>query len=193
MAMRPLSPDLEEVALKELNEDPARREQDLKHLRDWLSKQPHLIARQDFEKAKITDLMKVNLMMMDIMLEEDDRSIICGTVNVMDHKNSKLSDLSHYSPALVKKATTLFQVYLHSDMDSVLEQVPKRVLPQEYGGDAGPLDKITADWKKKVEGYRTWFKEQEKYRSDEKKRPGKAKTQEDLFGLEGSFRQLNVD
>jgi hypothetical protein len=34
----------------------------------------------------------------------------------------------------------------------------------------------------------------DKYRSDEKKRPGgRPKTQEDLFGLEGSFRQLNVD
>jgi hypothetical protein len=34
------------------------------------------------------------------------------------------------------------QVYLHSDMDSLHESVPKRLLPQEYGGEAGPLEKI---------------------------------------------------
>jgi dienelactone hydrolase len=45
MEIRPLPADLEATARQELNEDPARLEQDLKHLRDWLAKQPHLTAR----------------------------------------------------------------------------------------------------------------------------------------------------
>jgi len=45
MEIRPLSADLEAIARQELNEDPARLEQDLKHIRDWLAKQPHLTAR----------------------------------------------------------------------------------------------------------------------------------------------------
>jgi hypothetical protein len=45
MAVRALSPDLEAIAREELNEDPARLEQDLQHIREWLAKQPHLIAR----------------------------------------------------------------------------------------------------------------------------------------------------
>jgi hypothetical protein len=45
MEVRPLSADLEEVARRDLNEDPARLEGDLKHLREWLAKQPHLTAR----------------------------------------------------------------------------------------------------------------------------------------------------
>jgi hypothetical protein len=45
MAIRALSTDLEAIAGQELNEDPGRLEQDLKHLRDWLAKQPHLTAR----------------------------------------------------------------------------------------------------------------------------------------------------
>ena len=45
MKIRPLSADVEAIARQELNEDPARLEQDLKHIRDWLAKQPHLTAR----------------------------------------------------------------------------------------------------------------------------------------------------
>jgi hypothetical protein len=45
MEVRALSADLEAIALQELNEDRDRIEEDLKHIRNWLSKQPHLTAR----------------------------------------------------------------------------------------------------------------------------------------------------
>jgi hypothetical protein len=46
MAVRALSADLEAVAYEKLNEDPKRTDEDLKHIRDWLAKQPHLTARK---------------------------------------------------------------------------------------------------------------------------------------------------
>ncbi|XP_021924883.1 alpha-tocopherol transfer protein-like [Zootermopsis nevadensis] len=86
------------------------------------------------------------------------------------------------------------RMFVHSDMDSLYKNVPQRLLPQEYGGEAGSLAALTEEWKKKVEARRGWLMEGEMYRSDEKKRVGgRPKTQEDLFGLDGSFRQLNVD
>lgn len=45
MEVRALSADLEAIALQELNEDRDRIEEDMKHIRDWVSKQPHLTAR----------------------------------------------------------------------------------------------------------------------------------------------------
>jgi hypothetical protein len=62
------------------------------------------------EKADITDVFKTNMMVTDVLLEEDDRAIVCGTVGVMDHSNMTLSHISQFSPSLVKKMTTLFQV-----------------------------------------------------------------------------------
>lgn len=38
-----------------------------------------------------------------------------------------------------------------------------------------------------------WFSDVCKYKADEKKRPGNPKTYETIFGMEGSFRKLNVD
>jgi hypothetical protein len=38
-----------------------------------------------------------------------------------------------------------------------------------------------------------WFMEQTKYKSNEDKRLGRPKSHSDLFGMEGSFRQLAFD
>jgi hypothetical protein len=62
------------------------------------------------EDVTIADLFKTNMMITDVLLEEDDRVSVCGTVNVMDHSNTTLAHMTQFSPSLVKKATTLFQV-----------------------------------------------------------------------------------
>lgn len=48
-------------------------------------------------------------------------------------------------------------------------------------------------WIKKLEEYTPWFKEQESVKANEALRPDKPKTYDDLFGLDGSFRQLAID
>lgn len=53
---------------------------------------------------------------------------------------------------------------------------------------------ITAYWKKKAEDNREFLLRQEIiFRADESKRIGRPKTAQELFGIEGSFRQLTVD
>ncbi len=46
---------------------------------------------------------------------------------------------------------------------------------------------------KDMSGRRDWLKKQSKLKADEKKRRGTQKTHADIFGMEGSFRQLNID
>ncbi len=47
--------------------------------------------------------------------------------------------------------------------------------------------------KKDFESRGKFFQEQSKLRSNEKKRVGPPKTHSDIFGMVGSFRQLNFD
>lgn len=85
------------------------------------------------------------------------------------------------------------RIYVHSDLESLYKWIPKNVLPEEYGGTAGKLAEFNEQWIKKLEEYTPWFKEQENIKADESKRPGKPTNYDDLFGLDGSFRQLSID
>ncbi|GLH01723.1 alpha-tocopherol transfer protein-like, partial [Gryllus bimaculatus] len=49
------------------------------------------------------------------------------------------------------------------------------------------------EWQKKLEAWRQYFAEDDQFCAVESKRPGRPKTHQDLFGLEGSFRPLAVD
>ncbi|KAF5308779.1 hypothetical protein FQR65_LT06012 [Abscondita terminalis] len=77
--------------------------------------------------------------------------------------------------------------------NKLFEIVPRNLLPEELGGTIGNWDKLIAEWKDKVESYQTWFKDNEKFKSYEELRVGKAKTQSEIFGVEGSFRKLDCD
>lgn len=89
----------------------------------------------------------------------------------------------------------LFQFCIHgSNMDSLYNQIPKRYLPVEYGGENGSFDEQTKELEHKFYSYRDYFLEEEKYVTDETKRVGGAAIKvENKFGSEGSFRKLNVD
>ncbi|KAL4715096.1 hypothetical protein ACJJTC_012143 [Scirpophaga incertulas] len=86
------------------------------------------------------------------------------------------------------------RLHVHNkNYEEMYQHIPKEVLPEEYGGCAGTIIEIIDYWKKKIEEYDEWLEEDLKYGSDELKRPGKPKTAEDMFGADGSFRQLQFD
>ncbi|XP_069698955.1 retinol-binding protein pinta-like isoform X2 [Periplaneta americana] len=86
------------------------------------------------------------------------------------------------------------RIHVHENgIESLSDHIPKKSLPQEYGGDGGSVAEIWNSWKKYVESRREWFLQQDKLKSVESKRPGKAMNHGNIFGFEGSFRQLGFD
>uniref|UniRef100_A0A1B0DFH3 CRAL-TRIO domain-containing protein n=1 Tax=Phlebotomus papatasi TaxID=29031 RepID=A0A1B0DFH3_PHLPP len=82
---------------------------------------------------------------------------------------------------------------VHTDRESLFKIIPKRLLPSEYGGEAGPIQKIIDDLEKDLIAARDFFREEDNFGTNEKKRIGRPKNAETLFGVEGSFRKLAVD
>ncbi|XP_055703505.1 retinol-binding protein pinta-like [Phlebotomus papatasi] len=86
----------------------------------------------------------------------------------------------------IKKRT-----FVHGSLEDLHKHIPKALLPTEYGGDAGPVQQIIDDWTDKLLERRDWFLEDDKFKSDERKRVGKAKNADIL--MQGSFRTLEFD
>ena len=73
------------------------------------------------------------------------------------------------------------------------KHVSTSILPTEYGGEAGPLSDMASEWQRKLTANREWYLDDQKYGSDEKRRVGRAKNADMLFGIDGSFRSLEID
>ncbi|XP_062554101.1 alpha-tocopherol transfer protein-like [Armigeres subalbatus] len=86
------------------------------------------------------------------------------------------------------------RLYVHGqDLESFYRHVPRRLLPAEYGGDAGPLQDLIFNWEKKLVSYRDYFLQEDQYGTDEKKRLGQPKNAANLFGVEGSCGVVQLD
>jgi len=307
--------EVQKMAIENLNEDPDRRDADIKAIKDWMKKQPHLkdngrnddefilmylrgckyslekvkkkidmwhtvrthcpdlfdgwsykdakmkelihagfnvplkgydkngrkviilrSAVADPNKMTMADNFKTSMMLNELAMKDpskDFQAQVCGVVIIQDAHGVTLNHMRSFSPAIGKKATTVFQEAYPSnpkamyflgmpsfvetafnmmkgfmkkdklknriqvcpagDFSKIQEELGKEVLPEEYGGTNGKLqdhiDALIVD----VEKNASWLSKQYKYKSNEKKRPGKEILYSDLFGMEGSFRQLSVD
>lgn len=102
-------------------------------------------------------------------------------------------------------------MYVHDNLESLYKHIPKDILPKEYGGSEKSLielhSKYTSmyvkqltliiiwfidNWREFLESEDSWMIDRMKMKSNEKLRPGKP-IDPDLFGIQGSFRQLNID
>ncbi|XP_052751970.1 alpha-tocopherol transfer protein-like [Galleria mellonella] len=85
------------------------------------------------------------------------------------------------------------RIFIHKDIKDLYKYVPQDMLPVEYGGTCGTMNEIHEQWINKLKEYRDWFAAQESVKANEALRPGRPTNYDELFGIDGSFRQLSID
>ena len=74
-----------------------------------------------------------------------------------------------------------------------MEDTGAEILPEELGGNNGKLQDHVEYTCRMISDKRDWLKLRTELKSDEAKRVGQAKDYNEIFGMEGSFRKLNLD
>lgn len=76
-------------------------------------------------------------------------------------------------------------MYTHKTLDTFLDKcIPKEIMPEEYGGLAGKANDNIAKMYNELQSNAEFFiNDENTKRVNEKLRPGKSKTDRDLFGF----------
>lgn len=83
---------------------------------------------------------------------------------------------------------------MHATISSLAEFLDLDILPNECGGKAGSMKTFHKETIKNLEENRAWFiDDEENNRVNETQRPGKGRNEADLFGVQGSFKKLDID
>ncbi|XP_025155163.1 uncharacterized protein LOC112588692 [Harpegnathos saltator] len=80
-----------------------------------------------------------------------------------------------------------------SGIESIYEIISKSNLPADYGGEEPSLEALTDMWHAKLLERREWLLEQEKVKSNESLRTDHVINADELFGINGTFRKLEID
>ncbi|KAL0129297.1 hypothetical protein PUN28_004180 [Cardiocondyla obscurior] len=85
-------------------------------------------------------------------------------------------------------------IHFHSSLETVPEYIPINLLPNEEGGKAGSIQELSDMQVKTLEEYREWFLLDETTRRvNEALRIEQKTLPNTLFGIEGSFKKLDID
>lgn len=87
----------------------------------------------------------------------------------------------------------MLQIHSHlPNSDTLYKFVPKDLLPEEYGGSIGKCADIRKFWYDKLMENKDYLLDESRWKVDESKRQNRSNRKE-FFGMEGSFRSLNID
>ncbi|KAJ2943021.1 hypothetical protein O0L34_g15214 [Tuta absoluta] len=95
-------------------------------------------------------------------------------------------------PFMAKSLLDTFHIH-QPNSTSMYDFVPKEAFPKEEGGQYKDHNTIRDELISRLRANRQFFVEENQRRVNQNKRPGKPTTVEDLFGIQGSFKKLDID
>ncbi|XP_065367111.1 alpha-tocopherol transfer protein-like [Calliphora vicina] len=143
-------------------------------------------TKQHFFKVTPSMMKKVMVYSEDAMPLRPKASHVINAPSVFE------SVFNVFKHLMTEKQVNRMTIY-GSNIEKMYEKIPLKYLPKEYGGENGSIPELIAEWEQKILSYRDYFLEEANYGTDEHLRPGKPIDFDNIFGMEGSFRKLNVD
>ncbi|XP_063924000.1 alpha-tocopherol transfer protein-like [Zophobas morio] len=84
-------------------------------------------------------------------------------------------------------------IHVHTSIETLYDFIPKNILPEEYGGNAGKMSDLQDKWLRTLEEHSSWFEKEDNIKADLSIKTLKNGSRGDCRELEGSFRKLCVD
>jgi len=100
--------------------------------------------------------------------------------------------LALFKPFMKKELLDMLQIHSGKN-ETLFNIVPKDCLPNELGGSVGTLRDLHNEFYNKLCKNEKFFAEEESAVVDENLRPGKPKNVGEIFGVEGTFKKLDID
>lgn len=151
----------------------------------------------DMAKASISELLHINPSFIKRMsiLNQNASPIRLKALHFINTPLGFTTALNMFRGLMTEKNRKKLLIHSHgNDLESLHKFIPKSILPKEYGGEAGTIDDLIADWVNILTENRDFLIEDEKYGVDESKRIGKSSVTEAVTnGIEGTFRKLEID
>lgn len=113
-------------------------------------------------------------------------------IHILNHNAAVETLLNMCKPFMKKELFDMIR--FHSSLKSLEEFMSLDLLPNEIGGKAGNMKDLQKNQLKIMDENREWFlRTTQEWTVNESLRVGNPKTSSDLFGVEGSFKKLDID
>ncbi|XP_063904199.1 retinol-binding protein pinta-like isoform X3 [Zophobas morio] len=142
------------------------------------------------EDVDPVDGIRLLVNIQEIRMIED---ITHGDVFIFDGKNVPLRWVLKVTPMFVYKAmVVVYKIHVCENSYVLIEKIGKEVLPVDYGGEEKSLKELQEMLYQKFQEREDYFTQLDKLRINEDLKPQELENDE-MFGLSGNFKKLEID
>ncbi|XP_049784798.1 retinol-binding protein pinta-like isoform X2 [Schistocerca cancellata] len=134
---------------------------------------------------------KLKLMATEYILSFD---YSIGYIIIMDMKNLSAAHVMKIGVRDIRALETIVRIHVHlPGSQELFKHVDRDLVPNEMGGTGGASRDLMAGLMDRMVALRDWYREEDKHVVDETRRPADSQYDYELFGVDGSFKKLQVD
>ncbi|CAF4886691.1 unnamed protein product [Pieris macdunnoughi] len=155
---------------------------------------PGFVIMVDMDQATLAHIAQLDVMSVKQVLYFLQESMLVKLKEVHFLNATSLIDklMMLIKPFMKKELLDILRIH-QRDSDTLDPFVYSHSLPKEDGGDFKSRNILKEEQLRRIEANLEFFEKESKKRVDESVRPGKKTTIEDVFGIQGSFKKLDID